>query len=135
MPSTSRSRNTTDYRASTKTGTATDVSFQHSAIHSSPSLPVSLILTSQGQQMTWDIHDQFRKKFKLGHLNLNSLRYKFGHIAEMLNDNLVQYIAITETKIDNSFPDSQFIIPNYIMYRITGISMEGVSVHRPLHSL
>ena len=35
----------------------------------------------------------------------------------MLNDNLVQYIAITETKIDNSFPDSQFIIPNYIMYR------------------
>ena len=35
----------------------------------------------------------------------------------MLNDHLVQYIAITETKIDNSFPDSQFIIPNYIMYR------------------
>ena len=35
----------------------------------------------------------------------------------MLNDNLLQYIAITETKIDNSFPDSQFIIPNYIIYR------------------
>ena len=28
----------------------------------------------------WDLHDQFRKNFKLGHLNLNSLRYKFGHI-------------------------------------------------------
>ena len=87
-------------RLSSKTGNATGVSFQHSTIHSSPSLFFSITPGESDTDSTgsandnaklfpelWDLHDQFRKKFKLGHLNLNSVRYKFGHIAEMLNDN------------------------------------------------
>ena len=51
------------------------------------------------------------------HLNINSLRNKFGPINELLGENLVQYMAITETKLDNSFPDPQFAVPNFVMFR------------------
>ena len=59
------------------------------------------------------LQDQFRKNFKLGHLNINSVRHKFGPISELLGENLLQYLAITESKIDNSFPDSQFCAKFY----------------------
>ena len=59
------------------------------------------------------LQDQFRKNFKLGHLNINSVLNKFGPISELLDENLLQYLAITESKIDNSFPDSQFSVPNF----------------------
>ena len=38
-------------------------------------------------------------------------------ISELLGENLLQYLAITEYKIDNSFPDSQFSVPNFTLYR------------------
>ena len=63
------------------------------------------------------LQDQFRKNFKLGHLNINSIGNKFGPISELLGENLLQYLAITESKIDDTFPDSQFSVPNYTMYR------------------
>ncbi len=62
------------------------------------------------------LQDQFRKNFKLGHLNINSVLNKFGPKSELLDENLLQYLAITESKIDNSFPDSQFSVPNVAMY-------------------
>ena len=62
------------------------------------------------------LQDQFRKNFKLGHFNINSVRNKFGPISELLGENFLQYLAITESKIDNSFPDSQFSVPNVAMY-------------------
>ena len=63
------------------------------------------------------IHHQFQKNFKLGHLNINSVRNKFGPISELLGENLLQYLAITESKIDDTFPDSQLSMPNVTMYR------------------
>ena len=63
------------------------------------------------------LQDQSRKDFILGHLNINGVRNTFGPISELLRENLLQYLAITESKIDNSFPDSQFSVPNFTMYR------------------
>ena len=45
----------------------------------------------------------------IGHLNINSLRTKF----EQLKNIKIDILVITETKIDNSFPTSQFYIEGY----------------------
>jgi hypothetical protein len=34
------------------------------------------------------------------HLNINSLRYKFDEIKEVLTDNIVDLLIISETKLD-----------------------------------
>jgi exonuclease III len=41
------------------------------------------------------------------HLNINSLRYKFDEIKEVLTDNIVDLLIISETKLDESFNDNR----------------------------
>jgi exonuclease III len=41
------------------------------------------------------------------HLNINSLRYKFDEIKEVLTNNIVDLLIISETKLDESFNDRQ----------------------------
>ena len=48
----------------------------------------------------------------VGHLNINSIRNKFEQLKLMLREN-IDIIMISETKIDESFPASQFVIPGY----------------------
>ena len=43
------------------------------------------------------------------HLNINSLRNKFESQKEQINGN-VDILFISETKLDNSFPNGQFLI-------------------------
>ena len=50
------------------------------------------------------------KCFSLGYLNINSIRNKFSSILH-LRDNNLGIFAIAETKLDSSFPESQFILP------------------------
>ena len=51
------------------------------------------------------------------HLNVNSYRHKFGYISDMLNKQCVDYLAISETKLDDSFHKSQFMVEGYSLYR------------------
>ena len=46
------------------------------------------------------------------HLNLNSLRLKFDSLAQKTTSN-VDILMIFETKLDNSFPEGQFLIEGY----------------------
>ena len=48
----------------------------------------------------------------IAHLNINSIRNKFDALREMIIDN-IDILIITETKIDESFPPSQFQIDGY----------------------
>ena len=48
----------------------------------------------------------------LAHLNKNSLGNKFDILADQVTGN-VDVMVISETKIDDSFPGSQFKIPGY----------------------
>ena len=57
------------------------------------------------------------KNLKLGHLNINSLRYKFQPIVCALNKGLLDILSIQETKLDTSFPMAQFVIDGYKCYR------------------
>ena len=47
-----------------------------------------------------------------GHLNINSLRNKFEDLKEIIKGN-IDILIVSETKIDRSFPDSQFIMEGY----------------------
>ena len=53
------------------------------------------------------------KNIIIGQLNINSLRNKFYDLAELMKGKL-DILVITETKLDNTFPEKQFFIPGYI---------------------
>ena len=48
----------------------------------------------------------------IGHLNINSIRNKFNQLKEVLKDR-IDILMISETKVDSTFPESQFIMPGY----------------------
>ena len=57
-------------------------------------------------------------------LNINSLRYKFDSLVEILHSN-VDILLISETKIDSSFPTAQFKTEGYTTYRLDRYSNGG----------
>ena len=56
------------------------------------------------------------KNAVVGHLNVNSLRNKFAAIDELIK-NKIDIFLILETKVGESFPNQQFKINGYIMFR------------------
>ena len=48
----------------------------------------------------------------LGHLNINSIVGKFDHLKVLIVNN-IDILVLTETKIDSSFPNSQFRIDGF----------------------
>ena len=49
----------------------------------------------------------------IGSLNINSIRNKFQTIKFILKNDYVDFLALSETKLDESFPGPQFHVPNY----------------------
>ena len=61
----------------------------------------------------------------IGQLNINSLRNKFETLKYLIKGNL-DILIITESKLDNSFPTSQFFIDGYTPpYRLDRDSLGG----------
>ena len=61
----------------------------------------------------------------VANLNINSIRNKFDQLKAIINEN-VDILIITETKIDDSFPDAQFKIDGYAKpYRLDRNSSGG----------
>ena len=56
------------------------------------------------------------KNLIMGHLNINSLRNKFESIKPIISPNFDIFL-VSETKLDESFPNSQFSINGYKMFR------------------
>ena len=48
----------------------------------------------------------------ISYININSIRNKFSGFSEMIGEN-VDILVIAETKIDSSFPTSQFLIDGF----------------------
>lgn len=59
------------------------------------------------------------------YLNINSIRFKFTYIKELLINNTVDLLFLSETKIDSSFPDALFAMDNYHMWRADRNSSGG----------
>ena len=53
-----------------------------------------------------------QNRIVLAHLNINSLRNKFDLLADQIKGN-VDVLAISETKLDDSFHVRQFKVPGY----------------------
>jgi len=68
-------------------------------------------------KISYDLSDlpKIRKKYEnkiiIGQLNINSIRNKFTSIRSTIENTDV--FLVSETKIDESFPTSQFIIPGF----------------------
>ena len=56
-----------------------------------------------------------KDKLIFAHLNVNSIRSKKIEVASVLES--MDILGLTETKIDDSFPNSQFQVPQFNMYR------------------
>jgi len=55
---------------------------------------------------------------KFGHSNENSISgFKFFDVKNMLTNNLLDILVLSETKIDDSYPDSQFYVKGFKLYR------------------
>ena len=57
------------------------------------------------------------KNLIIDHYNVNSIRHNIYEITPLLQEQLFDILAIAETKIDDSFPHSQFHVPNYKLHR------------------
>ena len=94
-----------DHSVSSKSDSDTSV---YNSVHNSP------------DSDKYDVYDKLRtlknenkKRPVICHLNINSIRYKFDELREILDDKLVDMLIISETKIDSSFNDNLFQVEGY----------------------
>ena len=57
------------------------------------------------------------KNMIIGHINVNSIRNKFDPIHSILQNGLCDIFALSETKLDESFPTAPFHITNFVLHR------------------
>ncbi|XP_060578354.1 uncharacterized protein LOC132735428 [Ruditapes philippinarum] len=72
----------------------------------------------------YDIFDELRnmrqenrKRPIISYLNINSIRYKFDDLQQILHDKLCDMLIISETKLDISFNNNLFTVDGYKMER------------------
>ena len=72
-----------------------------------------------------DLRNQNPFRVIIGHININSIRNKFEPLVSFINNNL-DILMISETKIDDTFPDSQFLITGFsVPYRFDRTAKGG----------
>lgn len=87
----------------------------NSSTHESAS-DTKLDLSSQPSDLKL-IRNENRKECIIANLNVNSLPSKFEEIKEWLTNRAFDILSIQETKIDRSFPNSQFYVNGYKLFR------------------
>ena len=68
--------------------------------------------TPDPKQILKNIRNSNVNKLTFGHLNINSLRNKFDQLTEIVKG-FVDIFLTSESKLDDSFPEGQFIIDGY----------------------
>ena len=71
------------------------------------------------------------KNVIIGHLNVNSLRNKFVAVDELIKSK-IDVCLISETKVDESFPNQQFKINSYKMFPSKVLSLESIPIDTEL---
>ena len=61
-----------------------------------------------------DVHNRNLKRIILGHLNINSIRNKFGLLVDQIKGK-IDIMVISEIKLDESFPNGQFETQGYAL--------------------
>ena len=73
--------------------------------------------TSTGPDLLNAARQKNAKGMLLCHLNINSSQNKFDELKDTFINSKMQIMAVGETKIDRSYPDSQFLIPGYYLHQ------------------
>lgn len=60
-----------------------------------------------------DLRKEYRKEFITASYNINSLQSKFVEVKEWLDQRVFDVLTIQETKIDRTYPNSQFQVEHY----------------------
>ena len=76
------------------------------------SVPIMIDENTYGFGGIKDLRNKNPFRVIIGHININSFRNKFELILSFINYNL-DILVISETKIDDTFPDSQFLIEGF----------------------
>ena len=71
------------------------------------------LLTSYDMDMLMKTRKTYEKNPIIGYRNINSLRTKILSLKEILHKAPIDILCIDETKLDETFPDAQFMIENY----------------------
>ena len=72
-----------------------------------------------------DLRNQNPFRVIMGHININFIRNKFEPLVSFTSKNL-DILMISETKIDDIFPDSQFLIEGFsVPYRLDHTAKGG----------
>ena len=66
-----------------------------------------------GLQQLQEDRLKHRKNPLIGYLNINSLRNKITDLRVIMKTLSLDYLILSETKIDESFPTSQFNVEGY----------------------
>ena len=64
-----------------------------------------------------DFYLKNKDNLKFVHLNINSVRYKFVPLENVLRKSMINIMSLQETKLDESFPQAQFSVPGYRLHR------------------
>ena len=96
--------------------------FVNSSLNSSSNSEPKSITEEQNITSVWtefdNISQNYRLNFKIGHVNANSISgFKFHEIRTWLLSGRLDILVISETKIDGSFPDSQFQVEGFRLCR------------------
>ena len=94
--------------------------FADSSLNSSTSTNSSTGSCSDDE--TWSEYDALIKKhwtnIKIGHVNVDHIAgFKFFEVKYWLLEGKFDILVLSETKLDSSFPDSQFMVTGYRMCR------------------
>ena len=71
------------------------------------------------------LRSKYSKNLLFAHVNINSFRNKYDYIHGILAQNLLDFLAISETKLDGSFTNQQFACDGFNMYRNDSTSTSG----------
>ena len=77
-----------------------------------PSVKTTLSDKESGLNFLSSLKMKHPHKIIIGNLNINSVPNKFEQLKYLIHDKL-DILLITETKLDNTFPDSQFIMQGF----------------------
>ena len=70
-------------------------------------------LVSSGSEALSENRLKYVKNPLIGYLNINSLRNKIVDMREIVLELSLDYLVLSETKIDQGFPTAQFYIKGY----------------------
>ena len=79
---------------------------------------MSSLFFKQSSAINHDVGSlNYNNSMLVSYLNINSYRNKHEHFKDQILPGNLDIFCITETKLDASFPDAQFAIENYRMFR------------------